>query len=290
MASQTTSNEWQPFLGAGLILGIGIGGLALLSYFAGGVYSEFAEVRVEAGSQRARSSAKQVEAEHWAGTYQSFIGELVLGTENFTFTEQHSCGVVPVGRDFGTVHEQDGILHFDYFYGDVNRFMRSVYFPIDWKDRSYLVGEEDLPEFCSFVNGAAHFRLGLFSKKSEPGRFVDRPIVPAEYEPYLLSKPVHLRVSECGEYEPGKVVDSYGLTRVTLDAGQAQGILEGMRVSRCGSPFTELTIESSTEHQSIGVLQHSFDESQPEVGWCFTTGGRESECLQAEPDEAFSED
>ena len=277
MNEDSQTPEWHLPLGISACLAFAVGGFALYEHVQGGRYSDFAQSRAATFSRHAQSSATHAGAGHWSGSYQAFIGALDVGTDSFSFTEHHGCGVVPTGYDFGGVRELDGALEFEYFYGSTNRHMRDVYIPVLWKERAYLVGQEDLPEFCSMVNGGARLPIAMFWKENSGRPFTERATVPREFEKYLLPESVHAKTLAVGETEPGKILASHGLTRVTLDAGTSRGVLKGMRLSRCGNHFTEVEIESSSEQQSIGII-NGFDQTNgPLVDWCFTTGGVESE-------------
>lgn len=265
-------------MGLGAIAILILGGLWAYDFVSGGPYSSLAMTGYNSRLARARASGAGQAVGHWSGSYEARIGVLEVGLDHFAFEERHGCGVVPTAREFGGLHESDGQIVLDRFYGVEVRHFRSVYVPVHWESRAYLVGEEDLPEFCSMVNGATYLPFAIFYKVEALSEYVAEPTVPKAYKKYLLEEPIHTKAIAIGPTLPGEFTSSYGLVRVTLNVGTKDGIYEGSVLARCGKGHDDVRIESATLDESVAVYRGSTDEPLPTLAWCFTTGGPETEC------------
>lgn len=222
----------------------------------------------------------------WAGQYYQGNGSSI----NITLALAPKAGAAFVwrgttgtyGSGSGTVSEDKGWLTLAFPTQFGSTLDSSVYVPVNWGKRRYLIAREEMNKFCNAVN------LGSEPRAKEQGLFFFRagdenreasglPSVPPEYRERILSAPVTatvVSVERMKESIDGKW-DSKSY-RVTLDKGNDAGLRTEMTMlpveprTQYDSPITESTASTCvvTYTWSSWMGKHL---EKPAVGWTFTT-------------------
>jgi hypothetical protein len=100
--------------------------------------------------------------------------------------------------------------------------------PVPWGDRMYLLSEDDVPLFASYVNRGWEPRSGahgLFLLRRDDWQkpAAGPPRLPDRWMPFILTKPVEARVTRV-----------LGRHRAEINAGSQQGVQPGMLLTVIG--------------------------------------------------------
>jgi hypothetical protein len=233
-------------------------------------------------------------ADHpWAGPYYHGDGlgvnvSLLLAPgSGFVFTWQGCLGLYD--RNLGDVHEAGDGLTFAFRFPNVQHGFRGLapqLVPVRWGPRRYLVAPRDLVKYCNAVNfgrepragahGSFFLRQGDWDRKTE-----GRPLVPEEYRPYLLARPIEGTIRRVGpaRLEEGRAGIRLSRTTVTLDVGRRHGVLPGMEFSvheghRTAEVLTVAEHEATAEIVDI-LTRPGAPEYRPTEGSKVTAPSRE---------------
>lgn len=153
----------------------------------------------------------------------------------------------------------------------------SEYIRAKWRGVNFLVGEEDMKDFCDYAAGfnirSDMDALPFYSKGDETGAPDQLPIVPKRFES-LLRKSVNGKIISIGKRKIIKLepegVEPYfqSETSVVVNLGRADGLTDEMSVyilneNDCGQS-EDFEITEIREKTSIGVIRRLLEE-KPET-------------------------
>jgi hypothetical protein len=218
----------------------------------------------------------------WAGSYYEGDGL----SENVTLRIAPAAGFVYewqgcmglYDRNFGTVSERDGRLvlsfHFPNKQGNAIAGLAQELVPIRWGDRHYLVALDAIERFCADINSGEEPRRtvqGEYLMRDGDGKrpASGLPIVPAKYARLLLKAPVDAKVTDV--LDSWKVDRTTFMTRVKIDVGSDQGLVEGIRLYLVEpSRVQPLVIEKVSPQSSVAaVVRFGPSAGFPAIGWKF---------------------
>lgn len=249
------------------------------------MYSDEAEMLAVAKREAIMAELATLGEHPWAGVYSIWLGMgskcLLIAPEAGFLYEEYGCMGV-YGRDFGSVTQVNGTLVLEgAFIGDDR--MDSQLTIVPWGERVYLIPPDRMLDFCNMINRELVPKFVMeFLRQDEAAKLPVEgwPLVPAEYEGYLLPEPVECFILKVGDLviNTGKRVYYDREVDVTLNKGAKAGLLPGMVLNAADWDYgvgIKLTIISLEENTSVGrISQTKEDFVLPEVGWGFTTGRR----------------
>lgn len=225
----------------------------------------------------------------WAGKYYEGDGtavnrQLVIApASGFTF-DWHGC-LGLYDRNFGSMRKEDGQLHLTFDLENQKSGLSGlepVLLPIQWGERTYLVGSDKIVDFCNAVNSGMEPRKemhGMFFLKvgDEKTTAAGKPTIPAQFEPYLLERPTTASIASIdGATTRPSIIDFHFIdTTVTLTSGRAAGLLPGMELGTIEPRRVvgTATVKETYDTTSSAVMTHTTDNgTTPAVGWVMSTG------------------
>jgi hypothetical protein len=252
--------------------------------------------RSDAADARAQSLRRDIGREvkrlgahdPWAGAYYYGDGLGVNVTFSFAPTagflfEWHGC-LGLYDRNFGSVtREGDRVRLIPELPNSQKGFQGTPleFTSVRWGPRRYLVASDGLLEFCNAVNSGAEPRgdahgAFLLHEGDESLAVTGPPTLPHEYQSCILETPISARIIHMGAsvLKPSLGDFKFRVTPVTLDAGSADGVWQGMKFELTApkTRYESATVkrvydrESEAEIREIGT-----EESPPEVGWMLAT-------------------
>jgi hypothetical protein len=155
-------------------------------------------------------------------------------------------------------------------------------FPVRWGERHYLLSDDEVIDFCNAVNaGQEPDRLygGFFllRRDDEKKQVSGVPGIPEHYREYLLASPVQAEISflHSSRIEVDKDYNDWKerITRVTLNAGYAEGLRVGMELHAFEPRnFESAKILQVSEHSAEAEMrQFGADGEIPQTGWKMST-------------------
>ena len=221
----------------------------------------------------------------WSGEY--YCGDglgvnlrlLLAPAAGFVFTWNGCLGTYD--RNYGAVTSDDAgrvLLHCE-FPNDRRGFQgtATVFVPVRWGERQYLVAEDEMLDFCNAVNSglarsAERPRFLLrYDPSGTPPRVDGDPRLPPQYQSLLRRAPIRGSVRSVG---PRTTTRSAGgtefhTTEITLDVGRAHGVFVGMElfVER-PEVFDTVRVASVGEHFAVATItQICRPTPRPKTGW-----------------------
>jgi hypothetical protein len=242
----------------------------------------------EARTKKIKLELRRIKGHDWAGEY--FFGDglgvnisLALAPESGFVYSWHDClGLYDL--NYGDVEFTDGKikLHFKYPNERVGSLgMPSELFPVRWGNRHYLIAADGMVDFANAINAGMEpsslfgGRSGSFLLRQgdEKQPVAGQPDIPAAYRAYLLLNPINANVSSV---QGTRVKESSRFTDVTIDAGSAEGLKQGMElyVHSPSSTFASAVLKNVAEHTATAVVEQilvSTRDPVPAAGWELST-------------------
>jgi hypothetical protein len=157
--------------------------------------------------------------------------------------------------------------------------------PVKWGERSYLIEDKKIIDFCTAVNNGreprSHGHGSFFLKdKDESKTVTGLPELPAQFHGYLLDKPITGKVIFIVDKYNKRSKDmpdlKFRYTTVKVDKGKQDGVLPGMKLEIIERDAfgDDIEIMEVDEHESKGKIVQILDKysKSPKIGWRFTTG------------------
>lgn len=263
--------------------------LAVVSNRAGADARNDPEAVHAANSKRdqIRAEIETLGAHPWAGEYYAGDG---LGVNTFLYLapkagyvfEWHGC-LGLYDRNYGSITEKDGKLNLSFTFENSREGFQGVapeLIPVEWDERRYLIPSDDMVGFCNQVNQGAEPRSDVhglyFLRRGDEDKAAEaRPKLPAEFQDYLLPKPVEATIVAVGKSTTSRGVgdSKFKDTPLSLGAGNRQGLKVGMEliVMGPGSIVETVTITKVEDDRSEGVMTQIGRGPRPNVGWRVST-------------------
>jgi hypothetical protein len=251
--------------------------------------SEEADARVASLRQAiAQEVARLGDGDSWAGSYYQGDGLGVNVTldlapaAGFVF-EWHGCMGL-YDRNFGAVNLDGDHVHLIPELPNTRKGFEGT--PLDfnlvrWGKRRYLIPSDAMLGFCNAVNAGYEPRKGLHGgfllrREGESQSVSGPPELPQDYVGCLLHGPIAARVVAVGPslLRPSVADFKFRVTAVTLDAGSAEGVWEGMEFHLIAPKgrYETAIVKHLYEHESEAEIEEvGTDDPPPAVGWRLAT-------------------
>lgn len=247
-----------------------------------------AEARAEKLRQEIGTELPTLKPGHWAGRYYQGDGlgvnvSLDIAPKAGFVFEWHGC-LGLYDRNYGKVTEKDGELHLTFELKNMRegfQGLASSFLPVKWGERTYLIPDDEIVEFCNGIN------FGWEPREDSHGFFLLRdgdcekkvtgfPSLPKKYRPYLLKKPIETEIVKLGKTASRPSLGNFEFkeTSVVLGAGKKQGVLPGMElhVYEPNDAHSSAIVKKVSDDSSEAVVTWMDDtESLPKVGWKVST-------------------
>lgn len=159
--------------------------------------------------------------------------------------------------------------------------LAEVFVPIHWGDRTYLIADDEIVDFCNDVNNGREPRIRahgrhLLRAGDENKQATGEPEVPPQFRKYLLKKPITASIVAAGKASTRPSVSSFNFrdVEVTVDAGSKEGVVPGMDMHAVspGAAFETVKITRVKDDTAFGIItQIGENQSMPQIGWRFST-------------------
>jgi hypothetical protein len=197
----------------------------------------------------------------WAGSYYAGDGtganlSLTLAPQaGFAFEWNGCLGLYD--RNYGPVSDAGELhLHPQLPNATEGIHVEADLIPIAWGNRRYLIGAGKTKDFCNTVNSGGEPRtsghgLYLLRRGDEKQSPTGRPRGPEGVLPCLLETPIRTRIVALGP-STTKDDDKYEsrTSRVTLGAGSAEGVWEGMSFAFETGGYDSIRVVRVSQHTS----------------------------------------
>ncbi len=240
---------------------------------------EQAEESANALRRTISAEIKTLDSHEWAGEYYQGDGLgvnvlLLLAPESGFLFEWHGCMGL-YDRNYGSVSGSEGRVRLSFTFENNRKGFQGIaeeFAPITWGDRKYLVPADEIVGFCNAVNDGSEPRkdahgIHLLRRGDEEKDARGLPIVPEEFKPYLLSRPIEVDVVSVGRRTLNK-------TLVVLNCGKKHGLLPGMQlhVVKPDHMVESVTVTTAEDERSEATMAQIFnDDRPPQVGWKLST-------------------
>jgi hypothetical protein len=251
-------------------------------------HSATAERNAKSKRQAILGEIKKLADHEWAGDYYAGDGlgvntSVVIAPHSGYVFEWHGC-LGLYDRNYGTAVWINGQIRLSFTFENQRKGFQGIapeFVPVSWGPRRYLVPADDLVSFCNDINQGREPRTSshgsqLLRRGDEKKSVTGFPKVPAEFEQYLLAKPVEATIIAVGAYtsRPSVVDWKFKDTPVTIDAGKQQGVRVGMElvVTKPRDRVESVRVTKVEETRSEAVMIQAGDEEPgPQVGWRLST-------------------
>jgi hypothetical protein len=248
-----------------------------------------AERRAEAYREAIRRELRSLNSTHpWAGSY--YFGDglgvnarLELASKAGFVFEWHGC-LGLYDRNFGKVVEINGGLHLHFELKNEEEGFRGIashLIPIQWGDRTYLISENKVLDFCNDINAGFEPRRGAhgsyFLREGDFEKLVSgKPKLPKHAESYLLEKPILAQTVRVGKTSAKPGFKDVFVTEVVLDKGAKDLVFQGMRLYLSDPKrFGYVTVTKvDVETCQAEFPQGGDKDRRPKVGFSFSTSCR----------------
>lgn len=269
-----------------LVLVLGCRGIAVDSEQA--KHSASADSTANSKRQSILEEITKLQGHEWAGDYYTGDGlsaniSLAIAPKSGYVFEWHGCMGL-YDRNYGLVTFTNSRIRLAFtFKNDLEGWLGIApeLIPVSWGSRHYLIAADDMVGFCNNINSGQEPRndmhgFCLLRRGDESQPVTGLPKVPAEYQEYLLAKPIEATIIAVGSYKtrPSVVDWKFKETPVTIDAGTRQGLRVGMELSitKPGDKVEPVRITQVEEMRSEGVITQIGEGAPgPEVGWRLST-------------------
>jgi hypothetical protein len=250
--------------------------------------SRAAETTAAANREKILAEIKTLPGHEWAGEYYAGDGlgvntSLAIAPDSGYVFEWHGC-LGLYDRNYGGVTLADGRVHLSFTFENERKGFQGIapeFIPVSWGPRHYLIAADEVVDFCNSVNDGGEARKeshgSYFLRRGDEKKAVTgRPKLPAEYEAYLLEKPIRATITEVGGYTTRPSVASWKFkdTPVVLDAGSAKGLRVGMKlaVTDPRNSMEDVRITGVESERAQGLMTQIGEELPgPKVGWRLST-------------------
>ena len=251
-------------------------------------FSNQAERTAKNLSRQIRQEIRQLGKHEWAGDYYEGDGTgenvsfLIAPKHGYVFEWRGCLG--SYDRNYGGVTVTNGRLQLSFTFTNKHKGFEGIaeeFVPVRWGKRAYLVPTKEIVGFCNEVNSGSEPRREphgryLLRRGDEKLPVTGYPAVPAEYQAWLLKRPIETEIEKIGKAvtRPSKADFKFKDTTVTINSGTRQGLRQGMEfyVTDPRNLVQTADIVSVADSESQGVItQTGEDDPAPKVGWKLST-------------------
>jgi hypothetical protein len=247
-----------------------------------------ADKAADAKREAVAAEVKQLGNHPWAGEYYYGDGlgvniSVSIAPQAGYVYEWHGC-LGLYDRNYGAVKLANDRIELTFTFDNKNggsKRISEAYVPVQWGDRHYLIGDDEMIEFCHAVNSGRESRgdrhgYFLLRRGDEEKKVDGFPAVPREFKKHLLEKPVETKVIAVGKPTVSGPKDTQmAAYPVTFDAGSNHGLQVGMElfaVPPQDVPYFSCKITKVEPDRCEGVYNYFTSEKlAPQAGWQFST-------------------
>ena len=240
-------------------------------------FSEEAEAEQTVRAGRIELELGRLPDHPWAGKYS--LGDdlgvnqrLLLSPEaGFVFTWHGCLGLHD--RNYGTVQADASSIRLVFALPNSREGFQGIaaeLVPILWGERHYLVGRDEIVDFCNAVNAGDEPREGrdgdfLLRDDDWDRNVVGKPRLPVEYAPYLLSEPLQGKIAATGESttKEGRAGIRFRTTTVTLNLGKSRGVRTGMKFHLLDESRNDARVIRVLDQESIAEVVDILSDDSP---------------------------
>jgi hypothetical protein len=239
--------------------------------------------------RRIKAELAKIKNQPWVGEYRSGGGFglnrylLVGATTGFVYSAQDCVGLI--SRNYGSAEWSANKVSFMFEQpNDSNNFgLASEFTRVIWHKRHYLIPANEFIDFVNAINSGSepcsdNCTQFLLKVGDEKRHAFGAPTLPAEFQQYLLNKPLLVDIDkiiesrvELADYDSGV---KNRRTKVMLNAGSNNGIFMGMELHALNprdiSVFAKVT-KVQEEQSEAEIVQISVTDPTPTIGWKFST-------------------
>jgi hypothetical protein len=220
----------------------------------------------------------------WAGEYYYGDGlgvnvSLALAPESgFVFRWDGCLGLYDL--NYGGVVFTNGVVKLLFRYPNDRKGLQVIapeLLPVRWGERHYLIPADSVVKFTNAINAGTepspwgHSGEFLLERGDEKKKIDGQPNLPDKYLSYILTEPIKTRISSVDETHVQK---SRRITSITLDAGSANGLRQGMElyVQRPSNLYGSALVTSVSGHSAQAVIEQTeLTDPVPATGWRLST-------------------
>jgi len=251
-------------------------------------FSLMTKIKTAVLSRHIREEIAKLGNHEWAGEYYEGDGlaenvRILIAPKHGYVFEWHGC-LGLYDRNYGRVTPTNGHLRLSFTFTNKHEGFEGIadeLIPIRWGERTYLVPTSDVVGFCNEVNGGSeprnqiHGRY-LLRRGDETKSATNNPTLPAEFQVYLLQRPVMATITRTGKTitRPGDPDFKLKDTMVTINAGVQHGLHPEMELYVTEPDFLveKVKLMNVTDGESEGVItQFGEGDPVPQVGWKLST-------------------
>ena len=216
--------------------------------------------------------------DHWAGHYYAGDGlgfnlYVDLAPDSGFISESSSCTGSSI-RGYGHITEENNSIQLISEMGTEEEEL-DVYLHIQWGDRSYLLLQNELFDFCNAILSQREPRSrvhGFFLIRDEDYKkeVVGLPNLPEKYLQYLMNSPINTTITSTKESKSTSEDSNLTFikTIVEFDVGSNQGVFTGMSFFKSHSKYRSISAEIShvyPNHSIAEIHQYIFHYSKFEI-------------------------
>lgn len=158
-----------------------------------------------------------------------------------------------------------------------------------WGERTYLIANDEVIEFCNAINRGREPRPGahgffLLRRGNEEKQADGTPVLPAQFKGYLLDEPIQAEIIGAGKstLRPGRANWKFKDTEAMVNVGKGDRILPGMKLHGQDPDISAGTVKilAVDENTSTGVVVQLGEGNGPQIGWKLSTRAHWAESLE----------
>lgn len=233
-----------------------------------------------------RKELTQLKNDEWAGEYYygdglgTNVSLIFAPTTGFNFVWHGCLGVYD--RNYGSISITDKTIKLSPTFPNARKDFQGIdleFYKVAWGERHYLIAKDQVIEFCNAINAGDEpvaqlpFNRFLMKAGDKAREAKGKPNIPAEFNKYLLAKPINANIIQILDSRVEKDNDFINrFSKVIINAGKEEGVLPGMKF-RVTQGYDSLRVNKVDAHTSEAVLVQivTSPEAEPKVNWSVST-------------------
>lgn len=245
--------------------------------------SDEVKSRYESKRKLIKQELASFQENEWTGEYEANVSSIDVASfywassSGFTVRSGNELERTIERVNYGNLKFNGSLLTLSPEYIEKDKhtfFIQSSFMPVKWGEQHWLVPADKLILFIFAVNSGDYDEIQTFFLKSGDEQKSNDALsdVPKQYRKYLNLKPIKASVINVTANN-----DAYLTFALTLNAGKAEGVIEGMRLYlvKVKNVLVWIRITDVREHtstarvESIGSSGNYNEEIIPKIGWNF---------------------